>query len=185
MKFRVYKADVRRFIEAVKHKAVASVIDERQKLINESKEARTAHFRSYKNGTVETLLDVVRALENLPQEESIEFIRYSQFRDGIYKLRSAIVCFNSSSFGDIKENEAEQVIMEKYEQRITEVKREYNKLIAFVDTHTAKESYMMLKELGFDVSSLECTPNALPTTQVDKSKLFVCGDNKWEEFNNE
>ena len=46
----------------------------------------------------------------------------------------------------------------------------------------AKDIASYLEETGFDISSLKESKNTQLVAKVDKSKLFVCGDNKYGQL---
>lgn len=177
MSFRVYKADIRHFIEAVRVKAIHSVSKQYDDKINALKEERSRSFMVIRDHAVKILGDMINGLDQASQDSGLEWGAHGAYKSAINYMEHAMRNLNSISMLSLNNDETEQALRSECEQRIEEVRAEYNKLSAFCDVHTAKETYNMLKDLGFDVSSLERTKN-MPTVQADKSKLFVCGDNK-------
>lgn len=177
MSSRVYKADIRQFIESVKLKAISSVNKQYDVRINTLKEERSRSFMATKGHAVKTLGDILDDLNQVSQNNGLEWGTYSAYKSAIHHIECAMRNLNNASVLSLNNNDIEQALRDECTQRIEEVRAEYNKLSAFCDTYTAKETYNMLKDLGFDVSSLERTKNT-PAVQADKSKLFICGDNK-------
>lgn len=176
---KVYKKDVYDFLEKVESKAVNSIHKKYDAMILQSKTERTTKY-------IQEIRDFATKLEVLFLESNDLVNNYKDLYGNSTwtnlsffnsNLRSALNCCNSIEPKEIKENGYEkQLLLEKQEQ-LEAVKKEYAKLKHYAKNNTAKEAYVLLKEIGFDVTSLEQKENVL-IAKADKSKLFVCGENK-------
>lgn len=177
---KVYKKDVYDFLEKVEAKAIKSVEQKYKNMIKDSKEKRSVNYMKDIRGIITKIEKLYNESEKLFEEHKILYAdnaNYSNLYYMKYYLTNCLHTAQSINFYDIKEDEMEQQSMLEMKQEINEVKKEYAKLKHYAKNNSAKESYNLLKEIGFDVSSLEQQETSL-ITKADKSKLFVCGDNK-------
>lgn len=176
MSMKVYKKDIYSFLERVEAKAIASVRKKYQEHINDSKRLRSKDFTNRKNQiTLKLELALVELEELWDNNTELQFINYSDFITGNRELTTAIRYLNKSGCDDIKPNLYEQQLIKEREQLLSDVMKEYARLNAYCKENKAIDSYNMLVELGFDVSSIPTSDHQV-VAKVDKSKLFVCGE---------
>lgn len=175
---KVYKKDIYNFLEKVEAKAVASVHKDYQKRIDESKRERSKEFMVKKNQITAHLESALAKLEELAIiHHDIHFVSYSDYVSGQRNLMNAIRSLNKSSHTDIVPNPDEKQLIVERDQLLADVQKEYAKLNAYCKENKAIDSYNMLIELGFDVSSIPTSDRQI-IAKADKSKLFVCGERK-------
>lgn len=175
---KVYKKDVYNFLDLVESKAITSVKKRFAEQIAESKKQRYQVIAESKGRLItqlESILDELHVVEESGAGNQLK--NYGYFSYGIRDLADAIRNFNNSNYKDIYDNEYERQLMSERDQLIQEVTKEYASLKAYCKENKAKDSYNMLKDLGFDVSSIPTSDHQI-VVKADKSKLFVCGDNK-------
>lgn len=176
---KVYKKDIYEFLEKVEAKAVKSVQKKYGDKIRQSKVERTQGYLKQIRDFINTVEAIHGKAEDLYKEYSDLYSRanWSNLYYMKYYLESVMSNGNSISAMDVQDNAYEKELKLELNEQLDSVKKEYAKLTHYAKNNSAKETYNLLKELGFDVSSLERTDKALIET-ADKSKLFVCGENK-------
>lgn len=179
------KRDLMNFIDHVENKAVKSVEEKFLKLIQNEKKTVLASA-----GYTERIAKIQKKINDLHVEASIltidmgedKTVNYQESYSLAYRLNQFagkktfydMVCDKSSYNGGSVE-----LIKNKREKEINEVKENYSKVRVVSDSYTsAAKISEYLKALGFDLSVLEQQENQALTVKIDKTKLFVCGDNK-------
>ena len=182
------KKDLMNFIDAVENKAVKSVTERHDKIINDAKEHlfETCGYNEVINRfqkKVNLLQSEVQTLV-LDMNENIE-VNYPKYND--YDLLHRLNKFTGKE--EIKEQmmrssnfEGGQIpLLKRFKDlEIKGVKDNYAK-VRYVSNSksSAKDIAEYLEATGFDISSVrkgdDCVALAV---ELDKSKLFVCGENK-------
>ena len=173
------KKDLLEFIERVEKKAVGSVETKFNKEIEAKKNEVLSKYEEKINMYQDSLNRVVTNITNLltDMKEDIE-VAYEgnyyldQSFKRINKLKSNIV--DSCMFkGEI------QKIKDRRKKEIEEVQANYKKVyIVSKSMSSAKKIAEYLEGLGFDLSSLKEDEMQALVADIDKSKLFVCGERK-------
>jgi arginyl-tRNA synthetase len=179
------KKDLILFIDKVEQKAIKSVKERYEKLIEEEKikilkekdyAARINKVQRKVNDLFSEAQDLV-----LDMKEDIT-VRYEYYYDIAKQLSSFTgkdrilenVKYNGKFDGG-----SVQLIRNECERELEAVKDNYKKVRVVVDSFTsANKIAEYLKELGFDLSSLEKQECTALVCEIDKTKLFVCGENK-------
>lgn len=173
------KKDLLEFIERVERKAISSVEERFSKEIEVKKGEVLSKYEEKINMYQDTFNRFSTNLTNLltDMKEDIE-VAYSdswRIRDGLKYLNN------------IKESVAEyccfqgevQKIKDLKNKEIEEVKANYKKVyIVSKSMSSAKKIAEYLEGLGFDLSSLKEDEMKALVGDIDKSKLFVCGERK-------
>lgn len=175
------KKDLMEFITKVENKAVNSVSDKWKKIIEANKDEICKSYLEKLSKIQDRLnkcfKDMDNILADMTEDKEIEYSGNYYFNRGKQDLNDIIKdTKNSCKFrGEIKK------IVQKRDKEIAEVKANYSKLYESCNVlSSAKEVAKVLEDLGFDISVLkdkDAREKAL-VAQIDKSKLFVCGENK-------
>lgn len=172
------KVQIKKYLESKREEAVEKLSLERDK----SKEAAlNSFFDAYKE-KFENIQDQVIATANAYDRlvKMIEGFGSAEFK---HRYNCPPSVFNELidklSVSNLKKyyvtvSESEK-IHNTYENRIEDVKKEYNNLIAICQARPASESIKALDEIGFDISMIEIRPEQCTTliTAIDATKLFV------------
>lgn len=172
------------FIDKVERKAVNSVEDRYKQVINDEK-LRVLESKGYMERInkiqhdLNLLFDKAQSLV-LDMTENVE-VKYKDYCN----LASEISTFTGEGLlnrvlqkSSFEGGSVQKIINKKYKE-IQEVKDNYAKVRAVCQRlENGKKVAEYLKGLGFDLSSLEAKENKALVADIDKSKLFVCGDNK-------
>lgn len=173
------KKDLLEFIERVEAKAVKSVNERFNKEISAKEIEVLAKYEDSINLLQDTFNRFSANLNNLmadmKEDKEVAFHGYYKINNGISYL--------SNIKKDIKlacdfEGKV-QKIKNARDKEIAEVKANYHKVYTVAKSmSSAKKIAEYLKELGFDISSIEDDAVTSLVADIDKSKLFVCGENK-------
>lgn len=176
---KMYKRDLVNFIEKVEQKAVASVQKRYDAVIQEKKDEV---FSKYKTDIARIQKKINAATTELiglqtEMTEDVE-VAYSSnwhIRYGInYLTGIEEEIYKTCSFN----GEVQKIVAEN-QKEIQAVKDNYFKVRMTVNKmSSAKKIAEYLTDLGFDLSSLEEVEETSLVAEIDKSKLFVCGENK-------
>lgn len=173
------KIDLLEFIERVNHKAVVSV----QVKWNSQIEAKKAEYiakydekiNMYQSSFNNFSNNLTNLLTDMKEDKEVGYNGSVDIRNGLSYLRgikSSIVS-NCDFQGEV------QKLKNLKLKEIEEVKTNYNTVYTVCKgMSSANRIAEYLEELGFDVSSIRDKNMTALVAQVDKSKLFVCGDNK-------
>lgn len=176
---KVYKKDVNNFLLKVEEKAIKSVQKKYDDMILQSKTERVDDY-------LKEMREFGRKLEALVTEAQELYGKHQHLYDKpawsnlcyvVSYLQNALSNCNGINASSVMANAHEQQLFIEKKEQLNEVQKEYAKLKHYAKNNSAKESYNLLKEIGFNVSSLEQKEESL-ITMADKSKLFVCGENK-------
>jgi hypothetical protein len=183
----IKKRKLMEFIDAVEKKAVGSVEKRYQKVIDEE-QSRILNDGGYTN-KIEELQDIINSLLSKHRE------LISDMHDNKIVHYTGIGCWDTLDYeirgfdgkGYIKkvldkcmfDGGSVEKIRNKRDKEIQAVKDNYNKVRIICDRKAnGSQIAEYLKGLGFDISSLEKDESKALTVEIDKSKLFVCGENK-------
>ena len=173
------KIDLLEFIERVKHKAVVSV----QAKWNSQIAAKKAEYivkydekiNMYQSSFNNFSNNLTNLLTDMKEDTEVGYNGSSDIRYGLDYLKdikSSIVS-NCDFQGEV------QKLKNLKSKEVEEVKANYNTVYTVCkEMSSATRIAEYLEELGFDVSSIRDKNMTALVAQVDKSKLFVCGDNK-------
>ena len=171
------KKDLLSFIERVEHKAVRSVTDRWNKDIEEKKNEVMKPYKDKLNLYQDTFnkfsKDLTNLLTNLREDIEVNY-------NGCYDIRSGLNVLSNLE-RSIKESCGFKGEVYKLKQardkEIEAVETTYKKVYLVSKTMTAKKIVKYLEGLGFDLSTLKEDEMKYLSTDIDKSKLFVCGEN--------
>ena len=181
------KRDLMDFIDVVENKAVRSVTERHNKIITEAKEdlfekgGYTSIIKNIQKRVNSMQMEVQELTLNLIEDRNINYPKYhtdllERLNQSIGKTRIIDNMISASKFtgGNIP------LLIKAKEQEIKEVKENYSKVRYVSQSKTsAREVAEYLEAVGFDISSVrkgdDCVAIAV---ELDKSKLFVCGENK-------
>lgn len=182
------KKDLMNFIDLVEKKAVKSVTERHDKIINDEKERLFAE--SGYNGSIGKIQKQVNSLQaevqNLVLKMSgnieVGYPKYLSW-DLLHRLNNFTgknqVQTQMISESDFKGGKIPLLIKAK-ETEIKEVRDNYSK-VRYVSQSkiNTKDIAEYLEGIGFDISSVRKGDDCVAlSVEIDKSKLFVCGDNK-------
>ena len=182
------KKDLMLFIDLVENKAVKSVTERHNKIINDAKEElfetcgyneRIERFQKKVNSLqveVQSLvLDMEENIEvNYPKYGNYDLLRRLNNFIGKTEIKEQMMSESNFEGGQIP------LLKEAKMLEIKGVKENYAK-VRYVSNSksSAKDIAEYLEATGFDISSVrkgdDCVALAV---ELDKSKLFVCGENK-------
>lgn len=179
------KKDLMNFIDAVEIKAVRSVKEKFNLQIEIEKKCILKE-----QGYTERIAKIQKKVNDLFTESQALYldmkeditVRYDYYYNTATELQSYSgkrIIF-SKDLDHCKFNGGKvELIRNDRELEIKAVKDNYSKVRVVCDSYTsANKISEYLKALGFDLSTLEGKENQALTVKIDKSKLFVCGDNK-------
>lgn len=176
------KKDLLDFISRVESKAISSVAKKWDVLIAEAKvkaiEPYMDRIRQYQS-EINTISEKLSSLVMLISED----IEVAYIKGAYYGVEKRInhLC-GDKLIQAIQENAQYKGEVAKLKnaknKEISEVRAEYDNLYNYCkEIRSALEINRYLIELGFDTSALAKKSTGL-VVELDKSKLFVCGDNK-------
>lgn len=176
---RMNKKDLLEFIERVEKKAIKSVEDRFNKEIENKKDEVLSKYEEKINMYQDTFNRFSANLTNLltDMKEDLE-VAYS----GNYGIREGLLYLSnikkqislSCNFkGEV------QKLKNRKDKEIEEVKDNYHKVyIGAKSMSSSNKIAEYLEGLGFDLSSLKEDEMKALVADIDKSKLFVCGERK-------
>lgn len=173
------KSELLNFIDRVEQKAINSVEDRFNKQI-ESKKAEKLEVYTDKINQLQDVFNrfstnLTLLLTDMREDTEVLYNGSYDIDYGkryLSNLKSSIV--NNCSFqGEV------QKLKDAKNKEIKEVKANYHKVrVVSKSMSSAKKIAEYLKGLGFDLSSLEEDEMKSLVADIDKSKLFVCGERK-------
>lgn len=175
---KVYKKDIYDFLQKVEIKALRSVEKKYDDMILDSKTKRTTEYIDLARVFSRKLESIyIEAQALVDKHGDLYRNSWSNLHYTLNSLENSLRYCNGIKASDVHLNEYENQLLLVKQEELDGVQKEYAKLMHYAKNNSAKETYELLKELGFDVSSLEQTEKTL-IEKADKSKLFVCGENK-------
>lgn len=171
------KKDLLDFIERVEYKAVASVENRWNKEIqakkNEVVEPYKEQIQAYQNIFNRFSTNLTALLTNMKEDIEVGYRGNYVIQEGLKDLCNIEARIKESCSFD---GTVEKLYQAKRKE-VEEVETNYKKVYMVSKTMTAKKIAEYLEGLGFDLSSLKEDEMKYLSTDIDKSKLFVCGDN--------
>ena len=173
------KKDLLGFIERVERKAISSVEERFSKEIEAKKREVLSKYEDKINMYQDTFnrfsTNLTNLLTDMKEDVEVAYSNNWRIRNGLKNLsniKEAIAnycCFK----GEV------QKIKDLRDKEIEEVKANYKKVyVVSKSMSSAKKIAEYLEGLGFDLSSLKEDEMKALVADIDKSKLFVCGERK-------
>lgn len=178
------KKDLLLFLDKVEHKAIKSVQDNFDKLINEAEINALDRKYSYRiqkiQKKVNDLFDEAQTLM-LDLREDID-IKYDYYYDIVHSLCD----WNGKSniYDSILKHsrftaKSVETLKQSKDKELEAVTANYLKVRSVCERlPNGAKAAEYLEGIGFDLSSVKEIENTALLPQIDKSKLFVCGENK-------
>ena len=173
------KKDLLEFIDRVERKAVSSVEARFNKEIEEKKKEVLSKYEDSINMLQDTLNRFSTNLTNLltDMKEDIEVNYNGNWRisDGLNYLAGLKGKISDGCYfqGEV------QKLKDERDKEIKEVKANYHKVyVVSKGMNSSKKIAEYLEGLGFDLSSLKEDEITALVADIDKDKLFVCGERK-------
>jgi hypothetical protein len=182
------KRDLMNFIDMVEGKAVRSVTERHNKIINDAKEELFAkggynerinkiqkQVNSLQIEAQNLVLDLFENKEiNYPKYNDYDLLHRLNYHTGKSTIKNKMVQDSKFQGGNIP------LLIKAKDLEIKEVKENYAKVKYVSQEKTsAKDIAEYLEAIGFDISSVRKGDDCVAlSVEIDKSKLFVCGDNK-------
>ncbi|GAA0827273.1 hypothetical protein [Clostridium tertium] len=173
------KKDLLEFIDRVERKAISSVEDRFNKAIEVKKNEVLAKYEDSIDLLQDTFnrfsVNLTNLLTDMSEDLEVAYSGNYYIKDGLKYLSNIKNRISSSC--DFKGEV--QKLEDQKKKEIEEVRANYKKVyVVSKSMSSAKKIAEYLEGLGFDLSSLkEDEINAL-VADIDKSKLFVCGERK-------
>lgn len=172
------KKDLLEFIERVERKAIKSVEDKFNKEIETKKEKVLSKYEEkinmYQDSFNRFSANLTNLLTDMKEDVEVAYNGNYYIKDGLKYLSNIKNRISSScNFqGEV------QKLKDQKKKEIDEVKDNYHKVyIVAKSMNSAKKIAEYLEGLGFDLSSLKEDEIKALVADIDKSKLFVCGEN--------
>jgi len=176
------KDDVRIWIGKCQSRALSSIMDKHEVELQELVDVNDELLDIF--NTIETMRTDIAQLEKVLTDNNCESNSvpkyfhgfyssiYSSYFDKQYQIIGNIVSRNQEKYP------TEYAVVSEFIKRHNAVDLEYRTLKTKCSEMKPKQAVEYLQSIGFDTTTL------LPADKpVDKSKLFVCGDNKPKEEN--
>ena len=172
------KKELLSFIERVEHKAITSVEKKWNKKIEEKKDEVLSKYKDkldmYQgifNNFSKNLTDL---LTDMKEDQEVAYNCYYRIHDSLsYLSKMEKLIRDNCSF-----NGAVIKLIQEKDKEVEEVRFNYRKVyIVSQGMSSAKKIAEYLECLGFDLSTLKEDEMKYLSTDIDKSKLFVCGEN--------
>lgn len=176
------KRDLLDFIDKVEIKAIRSVEKRWDKVIKEKKDQLLSKYKDsiqmYQNTFSNLSANIRNILCDMKDDNEVGYV------GGYYGIESTLsnlegnklflrIAEKCTFIGEV------QKLYDLRNKEIEEVKANYLKVKAVSQNmRETKKIAEYLKELGFDISSVEDEQVTALVADIDKSKLFVCGENK-------
>lgn len=173
------KQDLLEFIERVKAKAVKSVEEKYNEEIQKAKDKAISKYREkiamYQDTFNRFSTNLTNLLTDMKEDSEVAYGSSYDISNGLKYLVDIkkSITNNCNFIGKV------QKIKDAKEKEISEVEQNYDTVYAVCKSiNNANRIAEYLEELGFDISSVKDKNMTALVAQVDKTKLFVCGDNK-------
>lgn len=198
---KITKNMCRNFLNKVEMKALGSIDSKYIKLKREALEKDIEKYSTIKNLLIEAGNKITEAkgiLENVHQEivkeglyQSEEKNRKKSVFDALYYNTNLVKYLGYMSKDDVSLHriisdlsgtlnfENYQKVCKEYYKERKEVSKNYSIVREELNSaKSGKQCHQILVDLGFDTSSIEKEVESKTIKEVDKSKLFVCGETK-------
>ena len=172
------KRDLLDFIERVQHKAVRSVEDRFEKEIEKKKSEVLSKYEDNINLLQNTFnrfsTNLTNLLTDMKEDKEVAYSGNWSISNSLENLNNMKTRISSSCYfeGQV------QKLKDQRDKEIEAVKANYHKVyVGSKSMSSAKKIAEYLEGLGFDLSSLKEDEMKALVADIDKSKLFVCGEN--------
>lgn len=173
------KKDLLEFIERVEEKALDSVKKRwKENIIKKENEVMSKYDKKiamYQSSFNNFSTNLTNILTDMKEDLEISYQHSYNIQNGLINLkniRNSIVS-NSSFQGEV------QKLKDLRDKELKEVEFNYKKVyIVSKGMSSSKKIAEYLEGLGFDISNLKEDEMKYLSTDIDKTKLFVCGENK-------
>ena len=172
------KKDLLNFIERVESKAIKSVEEKWNKQIKAKKDEVFSKYKEkldmYQSTFNNFSTNLTNLLTDMKEDQEVAYSGHYYINDSLRCLAriEEIVRENSSFNGQVMK------LKQARNKEIEEVRFNYKKVyMVSKDMSSAKKIAEYLEGLGFDISTLKEDEMKYLSTDIDKSKLFVCGEN--------
>lgn len=173
------KTDLLEFIERVKSKAIKSVEEKYNEEIKRAKNKAISKYTEkiamYQDSFNRFSTNLTNLLTDMKEDVEVSYNNSYDLTTGLDYLKNIkeSIASNCSFKGEV------QKIKNTKSKEIEDVRKNYDTVYAVCKSmSSANRIAEYLEELGFDISSVKDKNMTALVAQVDKSKLFVCGDNK-------
>lgn len=174
------KIEIKKFLERKKEESIKKLHDESKQKQDAVKDTFFEAYGWQFEAIRKTVIDAGVVYDNLANRIT---------DSGIATLYSRPACeFNNLidilSLNDLRNRYVDIVEANKigntYDDKIRECRNEYDGLIAVCNANNAKDSLIILENLGFDISEVEVKKEECTTliTNIDASKLFIVKGDK-------
>jgi len=173
------KKDLLEFIERVEVKAITSVEGKWIKKIEAAKEKAISKYSKkidmYQSAFNNFSTNLTNLLTDMKEDLETAYNGNYRINDGLRYLSNIKTKITS----DCSFNGEVMKLKQEEEKEIEAVKFNYKKVyIVSKGMSSSKKIAEYLEALGFDISTLKEDEMKYLSTDIDKSKLFVCGENK-------
>lgn len=173
------KKDLLEFIERVERKAIRSVEDRFNKEIEDKKNEVLAKYEEkismYQDTFNRFSTNLTNLLTDMNEDLEVAYSSNYYIKDGLKYLSNIknIISSSCNFQGEV------QKLKDKKKKEVEEVQANYKKVyIVAKSMSSSKKIAEYLEGLGFDLSSLKEDEMKALVADIDKSKLFVCGERK-------
>lgn len=172
---KLYKRDIQNFIEEKRAETLQALAKNYTDVINASKLVRAHECIDGVKKYIDPLHKLEESLRELELANKEYLTKYNDILTSISSINNAISFLNQFGLSDIVLNSEEKELERDYKNKRNDIQCEYNKLLAFSKNNTAKTTYELLKNLGYDVSTIvPTTPTyVVSTNQFDVSNLII------------
>jgi hypothetical protein len=173
------KKDLLEFIERVEHKAVKSVTERWDKKIEQAKEKAMSKYvdkiEMYQNVFNNFSTNLTNLLTDMKEDQETVYSNNWRINEGLNYLST----LQQKIKDNCKFNGKVMKLEQAKNKEIEEVRFNYKKVyIVAKGMSSSKKIAEYLEGLGFDLSTLKEDEMKYLSTDIDKSKLFVCGEHK-------
>jgi len=173
------KKDLLEFIERVEYKAVSSVEERWNKKIEEARKNAISKYSKkidmYQSSFNNFSTNLTNLLTDMKEDLETAYSGNHRINDGLRYLSN----IKTRIIDDCSFNGEVMKLRQEEEKEIEAVRFNYKKVyIVSKGMSSTKKIVEYLEALGFDLSTLKEDEMKYLSTDIDKSKLFVCGENK-------
>jgi vacuolar-type H+-ATPase subunit I/STV1 len=179
----IKKKDLLMFLGLVENKAIGSVTLKYKPLIDAAEKKALEPYQSKIDSIQKRINSIFTDVQNLviPMKEDKNTgysVGYNNSVEGMLRKLEGVKAVELILSNCDFENSTSLIYAER-DKEIKEVKDNYKKVrVVCEGLENGKKVAEYLKGLGFDLSNLEKEEQTALVADIDKSKLFVCGDNK-------
>lgn len=176
------KTQIKNFLQNQKQLTLSKLSKEEQDELDKISLMFKAKYEKEFNQIEQNLfssLDILTKISCEMKDENIGTYNEQYSGSPSTNIRNAITRFDLDNIGFyFYLNECEKV-QDQYEKKTRESRDEYDKILAITKEMNAKESYDLLQNLGFDLSSLEVKKECTAvSTYIDATKLYIPKEDK-------